>query len=654
MINPAHQGIQWSRDYVAWLDVRRGLRYYLYDLRKGVEVAVATLPTQQTPNDGKGDPYQVKPYLSSRIISGNKIVWMDNSDGHSQIKMRYINSDPLLLLEADYPNTNGSLLVWSDNRRGNWNIYGFDFFTRSERPITKGDYDQLYPKCSGDIVVYSDYRSGDSDIYMTNIATGIESAVATGKGDQTWPSISGNLVVWQDNSSGNWDIYMKDLSTDKVTPIYKGAGQQMYPAISGDLVVWQDNRNGDWDVYVKDLINGSETKLTGDGDQLYPDISGNTIAWQDSSTGDISYYFWDKKWGKSYPREGEQSSPAVWGNYIAYVDGSGEDTAIRKLDLSSWKDELVQAGPGQAKPSMDRKLVWINTYSGKPRSMAVAAGQTSVICKAPGDQSHPVVGGNDQVGYYVAWMDNRTGDPDVYVYSLAQELELPLAASPYEDMYPDIKGSIIAWVARNPDNQYKIEDYWCIRTFDVSIDNSTELVYGLENVTPISLSENYLAYLRKTYFGWMVYSRPLYEKEVAPKSPPSGINARAGGDYVVFQNSKAGSWDILLWKQGQGRDPVPIVTDPADQINPSTDGRTVVWQDNRNGNWDIYALDLNTSKEMQITTDSADQINSRVEDGSICMQDKRQWGMGYLCLRPECRKGDAICTDPGNQTGARA
>ena len=56
------------------------------------------LPMQQTPNDGKGDPDQVKPYLSSKIISDNKIVWMDNSNGFSQIKMRYINSDPLLLL----------------------------------------------------------------------------------------------------------------------------------------------------------------------------------------------------------------------------------------------------------------------------------------------------------------------------------------------------------------------------------------------------------------------------------------------------------------------------------------------------------------------------------------------------------------------------
>ena len=143
---------------------------------------------------------------------------------------------------------------------------------------------------------------------------------------------------------------MKVLSTDKTTPIYKGSGQQMYPAISGDLVVWQDSRNGDFDIYVKDLVNGTETKLTGDGDQLYPDISGYTISWQDATTGDISYYFWDKKWGKTYPREGEQTNPVVSGNYIAYVDGSGEDTSIRKLDLASWKDELVQAGPGQARP----------------------------------------------------------------------------------------------------------------------------------------------------------------------------------------------------------------------------------------------------------------------------------------------------------------
>ena len=136
---------------------------------------------------------------------------------------------------------------------------------------------------------------------------------------------------------------------------------------------------------------------------------------------------------------------------------------------------------------MDKKLVWLNSLTGRPRSVPVASGQISVICKAPGDQSHPSVGGNDQVGYYVAWMDNRTGNPDVYVYSLTQEIELPLAASPYEDMYPDVSGNVISWIARNPLNQYKIENYWAIRTFDVSIDNRTELVWGLTASAPISM-----------------------------------------------------------------------------------------------------------------------------------------------------------------------
>jgi beta propeller repeat protein len=300
---------------------------------------------------------------------------------------------------------------------------------------------------------------------------------------------------------------------------------------------------------------------------------------------------------------------------------------------------------------MDEKLVWLNAHTGRPRSVPVTAGQTSVICKAPGDQSHPVVGGNDQVGYYVAWTDNRTGNPDIYVYSLAQEIELPIAASPYEDMNPDISGSILAWVARNPENQYHIPNYWSIRTFDMSIDNSTELVYGLENATPVSLSANYLAYLRKNYFGWMVYVRPIYQKEVNAEYPPSGINPRAGGDYVVFQDNKKGNWDIWLWKQGQS--PVAIVSDANDQINPATDGQTVVWQDNRNGNWDIYAYDLKTNKETQITKDKADHTNPDVENGVIVWQDKRGGNWDIYAYDMNVKKEKVICMGPGAQTEPR-
>ncbi|MDD1733747.1 MAG: biopolymer transporter Tol, partial [Methanothrix sp.] len=350
---------------------------------------------------------------------------------------------------------------------------------------------------------------------------------------------------------------------------------------------------------------------------------------------------------------GEQTSPVISGKTIAYVDGAPPQTSIRQLDLNNWKDDLVQSGPGQVKPSIDQKLIWLNTLSGRPRSISVAPGQTSIICQAPGDQSLPVVGGDDRVGYYAAWMDNRTGNPDIYVYSLSQELELPLAAGIYEDMYPDIEGSIVAWISRNPLNQYNIEDYWSIRTFDIAIENSTELTYGLEAAAPVSLSQDYLSYLRRPVkdFGWMIYVRPLYEKEITPDFPPNGINQRSGGEITVYQDDKKGSWDVWMWKMGS--DPVALASDSSDQTNPATDGKTVVWQDNRNGNWDIYAYDLNTSQEVQVTDDPADQTYPDIENGVIVWQDNRNENWDILLYDRNVQKEKAICIESGDQTRPR-
>jgi beta propeller repeat protein len=454
-----------------------------------------------------------------------------------------------------------------------------------------------------------------------------------------------------DNSSGNWDVYLYEQKGGNGTtkPIYKGSGQQMYPIVNNDLVVWQDNRNGNFDVYVYDLLNGSESKLTSDGDQLYPDISGNTIVWEDGKTGDISYYLWDKKWGRTYPRPGLQSSPVASGKYIAYMDNADRNASIRKLDTSNWKDELVAAGPGQVKPSMDKKLVWLNSITGRPRSLTLASGQTSVICQAPGDQSHPSVGGNDMVGYYVVWMDNRSSNSDVYVYSLSQELELPLVASPFPEMYPDMAENIISWMAVDP-----LKNWWTVRTFDVAIDNRSELAWGLSEPSKVSISDQYLTYLNSPVenFGTRVYKKLLFGKEAAPAIPPSGTNPRAGGNIIVYQDNKArGNWDIWLWRSGQ--EAVAFITDPADQTNPATDGHTVVWQDDRNGNWDIYAYDFNSSQEIQITKDLADQTLPDVENGIIIWQDKRKGNWDIYAYDLNSEKESAICSDAGDQTEPR-
>jgi beta propeller repeat protein len=643
--NSANQG--WPcvyGKYIAWRDTRGGdSDIYLYDMDRAVEVPVATKPLSQAPNDNVGNPEKVKPYGSSQILSESIVAWMDDSTGPAQINARYIRSEPRLLLSTDFPSTNGSLMLWSDNRRGNWDIYGFDFFSRAEVPICRADGDQLYPRSSGDLVVWSDYRNGDSDIWMKNLTTGQEKAVAEGKGDQVWASISGNKIVWMDNETGDFDIKMYEIGTGTTESIHKGPGQQMYPIISGDMVVWQDNRGGDFDVYAYYISNKSESKLTDKGDQVYPDISGRTIVWEDSTTGDISYYLFDKKWGRAYPRPGIQSSPTVAGSKVAYSEKGDSGWSIHTLDVNTWKDELVAAGPGQVKPDLDKKLVWLNSLTARPRYESVSTGQISAICKAPGDQSHPVVSGN-----YVVWQDNRSGNPDVYVYSLSQEVELPLDAGPYQSMYPDISGNIIAWDAYD-----MTKESWGIRTFDVSIDNRTELVSGLSSPSKVSLSDQYLAYsdLPIASFGWRVYKKFLYGIESREAIPPSGTNTDAGGSLVVYQDNKAsGNWDIWLWKT-QGRS--ALTKDPNDQTNPATDGLTVVWQDNRNGNWDIYAYDLNTSKEIRVTSAPGDETLPDVENGVIVWQDNRNGNWDIFSYNLKTKKEMPICADDGDQTEPR-
>ncbi len=305
--------------------------------------------------------------------------------------------------------------------------------------------------------------------------------------------------------------------------------------------------------------------------------------------------------------------------------------------ITSWKSDIAN-----------------KSYGGSGKKAAKSTTHASLnprcICNSSGDQSSPVVGGNDQVGYYVAWMDNLTGSPDIYVYSLALEKEHPFAVGPYDDMYPDIDGNNITWMSRNPSNRYWYS--WSLWTFDMSNVNATELVYGLTDATPISLRDDYLTYVEPVpAFGTRIYKKPLYGEEESPSIPPAGSNPRSGGDFVAFQSNKSDSWDIYIWKRGSS--PVPLQSDGYDQINPSTDGHTVVWQDNRSGNWDIYAFDLNSSQEMQITKDLANQTNPDVENGIIVWQDNRNGNWDLYAYDQKAQKEMAICTDAGNQTQPR-
>lgn len=65
------------------------------------------------------------------------------------------------------PDISGHLVVWQDNRNGNWDIYGYNLITQQEFQITASLADQTNPAISGSLVVWEDSRAIPTAIYYT-------------------------------------------------------------------------------------------------------------------------------------------------------------------------------------------------------------------------------------------------------------------------------------------------------------------------------------------------------------------------------------------------------------------------------------------------------------------------------------------------------
>ena len=82
-------------------------------------------------------------------------------------------------------------------------------------------------------------------------------------------------------------------------------------------------------------------------------------------------------------------------------------------------------------------------------------------------------------------------------------------------------------------------------------------------------------------------------------APAPQLEANGGRDWVVWQDQRAGNWDI--WGRKLTDDPaaqspsVELAGGSLNQQRPRTDGKYVVWEDRQaDGTWDVWALDLET------------------------------------------------------------
>lgn len=272
-------------DKLIWTDSRNdNVDIYWYDFITGEETQIAS-----------NTAHKEHPAVFAENILCERepcpqpflIVWTDERNGNKDIYMYDFNTGKETQITTDPANQEqqaifNNKIVWSDSRNGNSDIYLYDLFTKEEIQITKDMADQVRPSIYGDKIVWQDYRNGNSDIYLYDLTTKEEIQITTNKEFQFNPIIYQDKIVWKDIRDGNSDIYLYDIITGKEIQITTNSADQERPALYIDKIVWEDLRNGNPDIYLYDLTTKEEIQVTTDtGYQGSPVISGDKIIWLD-------------------------------------------------------------------------------------------------------------------------------------------------------------------------------------------------------------------------------------------------------------------------------------------------------------------------------------------------------------------------------------
>jgi beta propeller repeat protein len=568
---------------------------------------------------------------SDPAADGTRVVWTDDRSGNNDI-WGYDTAAgaafPVCLDNADQdgPAISGNIVVWRDFRNGNPDIYGYDLSTKTEFVVCQNSADQWHPDVYGDIVVWMDYRNGNNwDIYGYEISSHTEFVICSNNAAQWNPTVGSGKVVWEDYRNGNPDIFMFNLVYSTESSLCTLTSQQKYPEISGNTIVWMDNRNGNWDVYGYwlGIGAGERTYVLEAGDQLYPEIAGDMIVWQDTRNGNNDIYAGDLSVPVIFPvclDSSNQLYPVVGDGVIAWQDNRSGNNDILGFALDQ-REMLIKADASEPDVSGD-KVVYLRNGGIYGWDFALNSEFTVTTGQFSG-QYNPAIG-----GHIVAWED---GSPPwnfkLYAYNLDTQTEFIATSANYTNTKPDVSndGAKIVW----ENNSYTMFDDWDIWMYDTAGMYVSKFVQvsGSWQTAP-AISDNWIVWEDTRDGGKRIYVKNRSGGAESAVSPSGAELPAVSGNIVVWVDYRNGNPDIYGYDLSSLTE-FPICTNIGEQTNPAICGQYVVWQDWRNDtggytNSDIYGYDLATNTEFTICTASGNQQRPEIDGKLVVWHDERR------------------------------
>ena len=249
------------------------------------------------------------------------------------------------------PAISGEIVVYTDLRHGNEEVYYYDLSSGMETRITTSSANQRLNDVSGSRIVYTDLSAPAAHINLYDVTTGETVPITANHADQN-PRIDGDIVVFERGPAGSADVYAYDLSSGIEFPVANTTANEVAPVVSGRRVVYERRATSTapGEIVVFNL-DTTETAVLGDPalDDRRPDIDGNLIVWDLNTTAgdlDIAIHDLSTEITQVLALVGWQRGAHVSGRVVAFDDDSSGTWDVWMYHVDSGQTIPVASSSG--------------------------------------------------------------------------------------------------------------------------------------------------------------------------------------------------------------------------------------------------------------------------------------------------------------------